>query len=284
MLLSGDGAEYRQVADAIRAGIDAGGAPSLRVLNVDGYSVERLVAELQPAPAMVVTVGIKATRQALALETPYPVLATLVPRLSYEAVLQELRAQNPQRSFSKHSALYLEQPIVRQVQLARLLKQDLTRLGVLLGPHADLHLTETMPADIRLQTVVVDHKDQVADALDAALGGFDLLLTVYDPAIIDRRVANQVLYAAYRRRVAVIGYSEAMVAAGALAALHSDGTQIGRHAAELARAALTRDPVSLVSPAYPRYYRLRCNEAVARYLDLERICLSEVRQAIGAEE
>ncbi len=285
LLLSGDGAEYRQVAEAIEAEFGRHGAPAVtfKVLNVKQYSAEQLASELQSAPALAVTVGIRATSLALEREAPYPVLATLVPRLSYEALLRMLRGRQPERDFGRHSALYLEQPLAQQVRLAQLLNPGPLRLGLMLGPRAAEELPAADIPDIPVRSVVVSDKDAVADTLASELSEIDLLLTVYDPAIIDRRVVSQILYAAYRRRVAVLGYSETLVAAGALAALHSDSTQVGRHTAELIQTALERKPLTLGEPQYPRYFRLRCNEAVARYLELDRVCLDRVRQELGAE-
>lgn len=286
VLLSENSTEYRQISDTITAGLAKanGSAPSVRILDVDQPGTDQLATLLMPPPRLLVTVGTRATRLALYQKVDLPTLAVFIPRLSFEGLVAPLARETLPRSLS---ALYLDPSPALQLALARAILRPAATVGVLASARARPLLDElemgARRAGLRLLTATPAERDRTVETLNEGLAGIDLLLTIFDPGLLDRRVVTQLLYAASGKALPVIGYSEAMVTAGALAAVFSDARQIGREAAELISAAL-RDPgTALGEPRHPKYFQVACNPSVARYLDLERACDPELPARLGAE-
>jgi ABC-type uncharacterized transport system substrate-binding protein len=82
--------------------------------------------------------------------------------------------------------------------------------------------------------------------------------------------------------VPVIGFSQAYVRAGALAAVHSTANQIGRQAGEWIAELAHTDNWQLGTPRYPRYYSVAVNTQVAQSLNLnvrnENVLLQQLQQ------
>ena len=75
-----------------------------------------------------------------------------------------------------------------------------------------------------------------------------------------------ILVSTYRRNQAVVGFSAAMVRAGALATTYSSVDEIAEQLAEILDAYLATG--RLRNPQFPRYWRTTINESVARSLDI----------------
>jgi len=65
----------------------------------------------------------------------------------------------------------------------------------------------------------------------------------------------------------VVGFSEALVKAGALVGLYSSSKQVGAQGAEMASRALAPDG-ALPPPQWPRQFTVRVNYSVARSLGI----------------
>ncbi len=286
VLLSENSAEYRQIAETIAAGLakSNGAAPSLRIIDVDQPGTDQLATLLRPPPRLLVTVGTRATRLALYQKVEMPTLAVFIPRLSFDALIAPLDREALAKSVS---ALYLDPAPAQQLALAQAILPPAATVGVLASARARPMLEEieigAKSAGLKLRIASPAEKHRSLETLNEELPGIDLLLTIFDPGLMDRRVVTQLLYAAYGKALPVIGYSEAMVTAGALAAVFSDARQIGREAAELISAALRDPATALGAPRHPKYFHVACNPSVARYLDLERACAPELPARLGAE-
>ena len=107
----------------------------------------------------------------------------------------------------------------------------------------------------------------------------EVLLALPDPAVFNSQTAANILTAAYRRQVPLVGFSPAYVKAGALVAVYSTPLQVGTQGGELLRQALSGK--ILPPPQWPQEFAVSVNQDVAHSLGLvidEARLLEQLRQ------
>jgi hypothetical protein len=262
--LSEKGGAHAEAAEALRAEVERAQPVRIewRVAHWSQFGRENI------APHWMVAVGTAAQRgmqELFAGDTaPPPLLSILVPRLSFE------RNANPAHLRTGGvSAVFLDQPPARQMELIRLALPAVQNVGVLVGAESKGHAPGLeKAARERGMVLVVSAVGQSGMflALQSLLHDADVLLALPDPGLFNSQTAANILGAAYRQRVPLIGFSPAYVKAGALFALYSTPVQIGTRGGELLRQALAAK--SLPPPQWPREFVVAVNQDVARSLGL----------------
>lgn len=262
--LSDTGGVYAETAEALRAEVERThpGRIDWRV----ALSVQ--FRKTRPEPQWVVAVGSSALRDMQDLfaddPTPPPLLAVLIPRLAFERIADPARLRAGQIS-----AVFLDQPPARQMELARLAIPSLRALGVLLGGESRAAAAALEKA-ARERGVELLARQVVSDglfpALQALLPEVDGLLAVPDPVVFNSRTAANILAATYRQRIPLIGFSPAYARAGALVSLYSTPEQVGVRGGEVLRQAFSAR--TLPPPQWPRDFVVTVNQDVARSLGL----------------
>jgi ABC-type uncharacterized transport system substrate-binding protein len=263
VILSDDSAPYLEFLGAFRTEI--GKEHSIIQLAASQTSV----LELPPSTSLIVTVGVKAAESIGKYSTKPPVIAALVPRDWFLHGGQAQLALN-QRSVS---ALYLDQPLSRQLQLIKIALPKASRLGVVLGASQSWMLREVQSQarqfQINVSEAVLGPNQRLVESLDKVLPEADLLLAVPDPDVFNRTTAQTLFLTTYRYRVPVVGYSQSLTRAGALISIYSTPAQIGRHAGELVLKSLSGNNVKLPPAQFPDYFTISTNPHVARSLDID---------------
>ncbi|MEO6148040.1 MAG: ABC transporter substrate binding protein [Sulfuriferula sp.] len=281
VLMSETNAPYQEVADTFRAELQQE-RPAVQVAIEP--SLEHAESAISADTRLLISVGMRATRAALALNTRVPVLAVLVPKDSFDALV--LSANEVRRPIS---AIYLDQPYSRQLALIRLAFPARRRVGVLLREQNRLKL-EALLASAKSQKMqvngeLISNADEIVPSLEHLLASSDLLLILPDPLLYNKNDIQGVLLTSYHYHVPLIGYSEALVRAGAIMGLYSKPQQIGYQAAEVASRSLgtARLPV----PQYPKYFTVSINQQVARSLNIsvpDEMVLQQALQRWGQEQ
>lgn len=263
LVLSEPSSVHLQAAEALR-----GDLLQNATLVRGGVRVTQRMAD-EPAkeqPDLVVAIGVRAFGKVLAGAGDTPILALLVPRLSYAGAL---RQAGPNRHPT--SALYLDQSYARQLRLAKNALPDIRRVGVILGP-ATAPLADVLEAAasgiVDLEIRHIEGPDGLFPVLDELTGRVDALLLVPDAAVVGRGTLPSLLLHTYRRRLPVIGYSESLTQAGALLSLYATPAQMGVEAARLIRD-LAPPPIRFSAPSHPLQFSLSVNGGVARSLGIE---------------
>ncbi len=218
--------------------------------------------------ALIVTVGFAAARDSLARCPGVPTLATLVPRQGCEALRRQEGALD-NRSFS---AIYLDQPLSRQFGFIKTALPSARTVGVITSA-ATAALTASLRAaadavDLRLAFAQAEDQTRLFLAMQRLMPDIDVLLALPDPAVINAQLIQSVLLTTYRYRVPVIGYSASYVDAGMLGAVFSTPAQIAQQANEIIAEMAKGGRWSLPDAAYPKYFSIKLNRAVARSLDI----------------
>lgn len=257
--LSEAGGVYAETAEAIRAELGQGGG-----VDIVAKPWQELSA-VASAPQLVITVGMGALRGLAEARAKAPLIATLVPRAGYTGLVTTLTQGGP------HSAVWLDQPAARQLALIKAALPGRSRVGVLYGLESRLiesEMEKARGANHGL-TLVGGHIatiDQLPVMLQRVIDDADLLLALPDPQVYNGTTVQNIMTAAYRRRLPLIGFSPAYVRAGAPLALYSTPAQVGIQVGEVARAVLAGKPLP---PAQaPRRFSVDINTNVARSLEL----------------
>ena len=264
VVLSERGPGYLEATEVMVAEL---GRAGLTVSDTDVCSANSLATALaQQTPRVIVTLGYESLRQVLEARPRVPVLAALIPRSGFERLLRDHASVRP-----AVAALYLDQPIGRQMDVIRLAFGAGHRVAVLLGPESSWQrslLTASAGAQgFSLQLAEVGASQTVAHALADVLDGADVLLALPDTQVYNATTVGNVLMSSYRARVPVLAFSPAYVRAGATLSLHSTPVQVGQQVALMVRQHLQAGAV--LTNQYPADFAITVNERVARSLDLD---------------
>jgi putative tryptophan/tyrosine transport system substrate-binding protein len=271
VVLSDESGSYQEVVEALRTGVAPVREGRIRINVVTAQHLASGDASVFAGTELVVTVGLAAAQATIAREaalpTPPVTLCLLIPRQSYERLIPP-RASGRERRLS---AVFIDQPLSRQLDLIRIALPNRFRVGVILGPSSEL-LKDELRDKARERALVpkfaeVVEASGVYGALQKVLPESDLLLALPDPVAVNASTAYGLLLTSYRAQVPVIGFSEGMAKAGALLSLFSTASQQGKQGAEIVSRILA-GASELPAPQYSKYFTVRVNFSVARSLGL----------------
>ena len=229
-----------------------------------------------PTADLIVTAGSEALRQALQRAPPgTPILATLLPRQTFERLLNEAP-----RAKRQLTALVLDQPPARLSAFIRHLLPGQSRVGVLSSSETR-HLLPTLrqsSAGLQFENEDADNDAALLTALNNLLPRVGVLLALPDASIYRRESIKSILITTYRQQRPVIAYSSAFVTAGALAAVYSTPAQIARQATQLIEQTGT-----LPTIVYPSQFAIAINANVAQALGLNVADEASLRQRLLGE-
>ncbi len=258
-------AGYTEASDALVADLEKGGLPRAEIRSV--LAAELSGDEVNAAnKGLFVTLGTEALKQLLQRAPRIPVIAALIPRGSYEHAIKDAE----RKVLAPTTALFLDQPFGRQLDLIRLVQPDAKRIGVLWGPESISRQALLLPS---LQSHGMELVSGTAlngavfAGLKTALEDADMFLAVADPQVFNSASLANILLATYRARIPMVAFSPAYTKAGALMAVYSTPGQIGMQAASMVRSVLQGG--GLPASQYPLEFQVSVNEQVARSLGLQ---------------
>jgi ABC-type uncharacterized transport system substrate-binding protein len=192
----------------------------------------------------------------------------MIPKVGYE----ELRAQiSAQIRSPEISAIYLDQPLYRQIDFIQAALPDRHKIGLLYTPNASFNIdniSQLVPQrDIKVIAKPVLSADKLFSVLEDVLEKSDILLAVPDNKIYNNLNIRNILLSTYRSGIPFIGLSQSYVTAGALGAVYSSQEQIADQAAATILA-FARSHV-LPEPQYTHEFSIALNPQVARSLEIE---------------
>lgn len=261
--LAENGGAYAEAAEALRAETEREQPRRVnwRIAHWSQFTMSN------PEPQWIVAVGSAAQRGMQDLfvgDGAPPLLAILVPRQAFERIADPKRLRA-----GSLSAVYIDQPPGRQLELIRLALPAAREVGILVGADSRSQLPPLQKAakERRLNLVTAEaNQGNLFAALQSILADIDVLLAQPDPSVFNSQTAANILTATYRRHLPLVSFSPSWVKAGALLALYSTPAQIGARGGELLRPALQGKP--LPPPQWPREFTVSVNRDVARSLGL----------------
>lgn len=220
-------------------------------------------SEKTPIADLLVTVGTKAANW-VATRTTSPMLAAMIPSNTYVDLLK----QRPHAS--QTSAIYLDQPWNRQLDLLQAALPARSKIGVLHS--ADSHLNipvlraELSHHGLTLFAGTLQNEASLFADLEEVLTNSEVLLAVPDSAIFSNSNIRNILLSSYRHGIPLIGLSQSYVRAGALCAIYSTPEHLAAQASTSTLSFMrTRH---LPAAQYPVLYSIAVNLAVARTMGI----------------
>lgn len=275
---------YSDFIDALRKNLrtDAG-----KPISVTIHSPAELAQSVDrtggfPRADLLVPIGTRAAVSVSGYSTRVPVLFVLVPKTTYRSIIRRFHENFP--AGRQHSALFVDHPVARHLDLARAALPAKQRIGVVLGPTSREQKQQLIAAararHLQLELREVNDERELYRALQDVLAHADMLLSLPDPMVYNSHTIRNILITAFRYRKPVIGYSDSFVKAGALTALYSTPQQIGRQLAEILLRQI-RDPQRrLPPPQAPKYSFVAVNYWVAQSLDIDLPTRSEIERRL----
>ncbi len=280
LLLSDASAPYQEVARAIRDGLDAeisAGKLTVKTIIEGDPGLDEALAQ---SDGLLIPLGLKAAQNSARREQP--VLTGFVARPAFEKLFPAGAGRRPA------SAVYLDQPFSRRLELVRAIWPRAHNLGAVFGvgmapsqTQAELN-SSASAAGMRLVSANLGSSDELFNALKELLPNVDVLLLLPDPLVVNRNSIQNLMLSTYRQRVPAIAYSRDLVDAGALAAVYSTPQQIGTQLAEIVQRMLGGRGWDLPGPGYPKYFTVKTNTSVARALDITLPSENALAQRMGS--
>jgi len=212
-----------------------------------------------------ITLGVDATRAALAAKKARPVYAALLSHATFVRLQQENALRRPSIPLG---GLVLDQPVEISLRLIQILMPDKKRLGVLVGEETRELGAKLAQLAARFEMALEIEEASDTNLLAAAnrlLARADIFFVVPESRLYSPHNLRPLLLAAYRFQRPVIGDSAAFVQAGALAAVFMTPTQ---SAAQIGKFLRThRKPPS--GPTFPEQFTLATNRQTAQALSIE---------------
>jgi ABC-type uncharacterized transport system substrate-binding protein len=224
-------------ADAAQALLEALQRKSVPRGDVQQMLASELLARLKggakPVAGVYVALGSDATELLIDKAFTSPVISALVPRRSFERMLQA----RGRVASDQLTAIYLDQPLGRHLSLIKQVLPQAKRLGVLWGPDSMLSASNlkalTSASGMTLQEARVTGSTSVFAGLNEILGDSDVFLALADPMVFNSTSIQNILLATFRAGVPMVAFSPAYVRAGALMAVYTSPAQAGSQAADL---------------------------------------------------
>lgn len=221
---------------------------------------------------LIVTFGAESLETILKSNPQKPVLSILIRKNTYLSLLAQYQKESNTKEHA-FSAIYLDHPIERQLNLIQLIFNDLDQkgaIGVLFGP-GSIHQQEELLSiaekqKLKLNTIYVNNFENPVAVMDAFLDEVKVLLAIPDNRIFNPHTARGILLAAFHKHVPLIGYSQTYVKNGALISLYSTTKQIAQQTAQAILTTL--DQKILPAPQSPTDFSIEVNYQVARSLHI----------------
>lgn len=236
-----------------------------QTLNRDGWKITLSTPDRYETNTRHLTVAIGTRALEAALSRPgRPVLSLLVPQLTYE------RLASGQRQVS---ALHLDQPLTRQLQLLGLALPGLKKAGATLGPanrgmQAELQ-NAAKDSGIQVNSTLIDQGSDLYAALTELAEDSQAFLLLPDPVVVNRSALQNFFLHTYRLKKPVLAYSAPLVKSGALLGLYATPAQMGEEAAGWIRESWAGGAFHFGPPRYPTRFTIGINRTVARSLEID---------------
>ena len=274
ILSSGNSAVYEKVINTIQSTVTSRTAQAKTNINVEfnvlflnNTPTTELLQRKIKNQDLLLTIGQRAMISATEINNRPPTIATLIPKQSYDKYRAALRKQN-----HKTTAIFIDNPPIRQILLAKILLGGIHTLGVLTGESSSYNKSEIASViqrqGIKPHIETVTEKNNLIRKLSSVLSDSDAFIALPDAKIFNRGTAKNILLTTYRHRTPVIAYSASYVKAGALAAVYSTPQQI---AEQTARALINILKTNLKFPrqdSHPKDFQISINKNVANSLDI----------------
>ncbi len=232
---------------------------------------------------LVVAIGASATKKMFTSNPMAPGLSILLPSNTFTRLLEHSQSAANKLKLGKISAIYMDQPGERQINLAKYVDPGLKNLGTLYDAQSsslikalDIAANEK---GVKLLARQLEQSENPVAALREMYADIDMFIAVPGRFIFNRSTAKWMLYLSYRHRKPLLGFSADYVQSGALAAVYSRPSDIGLQAASWIKAIDFRD-IRLPPPSHPNRFSVSINREIAQRLGKDLPSDNDIKQIL----
>lgn len=204
-----------------------------------------------------------------------PSVAVFISRAQWQGI--ELSENDEQRS-----AIFVEPPLIRQVNLALLLLGEPRSVGILTSNDDLLIDSPWLENHARITPYVVGQPNSLHHALTQLLRSNAAVVGDYDLSLFSAENIKTILITAYRHNKPLIGPSSAYLRAGALASTYSDVQHVVQRLHDVMVHYQQDGQLPLAD--YNPHFHVRFNEQVARSLNIPLPDEQDVLRALQHKE
>lgn len=269
VVLSEEGGVYQEFAEALENNL---------IKHDVALSIAKAGQPLFPEPDLIIAVGAKAATAVVDTSTQ-PVLTVFLSKETFEKLQRD-----PLKKTASISAIFLDQPIERQMSLINAALPNAHHVGIVYS-HASPEL-RTLRAKATEHGLVV-HEQQVNSnnplpaALQEALKTSEVILALPDLDVYNASTIRNILLAAYRSRVPVVGFSASFVRAGAICGVFTPPPQLATQAASAVKQFAENH--SLPAAQFAHEFEVQVNVQVGQSLGLNIPGAAEIKSAIRGD-
>lgn len=210
--------------------------------NKEGENNQNLQEINERVPALLLTLGSKATNAGLGLNEDIPLVATMI--LEDQAIVQSQRATGVLLRFSPET----------QIEWLRRFIPSASRALILYNPQENKAWVEEMRRKAAEEDFIIELMPVVSvKELPAVLKSLgrkgNILIGTPDKTVYSSKTAKAVLLSTLRNRIPFAGISPSWVKAGALYSLSWDYADLGRQSGSVAEKILSGIAVTDITPA-----------------------------------
>jgi hypothetical protein len=250
---------------------------AFRFVDLSSKEKRDLAVEFQLASHCVMAIGPDATQKMLTLRKPGIYYSLQTSRLLLDKLHRIYKPLNVEVS-----GIYQEQPLARQIYLAKALSPDLTSIRVLLDQKDKYYLNEYQDL-ARSQGLSLDYQIlRAADSPEKYLGPTEtesdyLLLTNNNQLYMKSKLAALVL-TAYYQRIRLIGSRLEDVQTGTLASIYTPLTTLAIEASNDFKDMCQSRQIA--PPRYAKSFSVAINRQIAENLGLTNIDANQLSKQI----
>ena len=254
---SGDNSYFTQTIETLISHVE--NAISFKVLDTDSIDAN---ADLISSANRIIALGIKASQL---------VLERFPKKNLISAYLTQQQHRQLQLTHNNQQTILLDQPLLRYLAFTKF-QFNPRSVGII--NHSPIELNRQQRKTLkrlklRLKQYQSTNSRELLGTVRQLVQQNDVLLMLPEQGIYNRNTLKGILLTAYRARRPVISCSPAHVKSGALAAIYSSPTDIGRHLADVLNDYGNGFADSSDHVQFARYYSVATNSRVARALGID---------------
>jgi len=217
-----------------------------------------------------ISIGSAAARYLLIQNTEAPIYSVLIPEVAFIMLVEQSDLNRKKYKQGKIAALFIDQPLSRYLSLIDVMGVDIKNIGIF----GDKGQFEVDQKHVLKNTGKFNFTYPFLNEMKAPFLSIENILAQTDAIIIrpgkylNPYISKWILYAAYRKKIPVISFSENFINTGAVASLSSDIQKLGAEAALNITQYLLNNK-KIPGNGFSSYYKIKVNQSVTYFLDIK---------------
>ncbi len=269
MVLPSNAPVYKQVYQTFHSTITASNINNS--VDITKITLNSEINDLQATLTLasndlIIAVGSKASQYIETLHTSIPTLSVLITQNTWHKIWMN-------SDINQYStAIYLDQPYQRLINLCSILPIPINSLGAIFSPPSidKFKIMEhfSYAKGLILNAKILKENDNPIRLLEPILKNSDVFLALPDAATFNKATAKWILVLGIKHQTPIIGFSKAYTDAGALAAVHSTPEDTGIDTTNWVKQWVKNQTSLLPRPRFNQIFTLSTNPQVARSLKI----------------